>query len=103
MNDPNFIIPAYRGQSNSDCPPIPSLYRPGTNREFELRNSKDLIYSDEWFFNAIEWSKKWVESGKILPDKKSDIDEFLVNIFKQIGYPNLYKKYNDRALISPPD
>lgn len=230
MNNPSFIIPAYRGQSNADQPPIPSIYRPDTNREFEqhcldifsflfnqeflwqgiseymplnsskataqhygiktdllditanpavaiyfschsnneknIKNpaifvynlsaidpsvnfilpppiverlylqqgaflsfpendiqkiqekiikiyfpydpqfkvimngeNKDIICSDKWFINAIEWAKKWVESGKTLPNKKSDIDKLLINTFEKIGYPDIFKKYNDPALV----
>lgn len=59
----------------------------------------NLLNSDQWFDNAIEWAKQWAASDRSLPSVKTEIDELLLRTFTELGYPSIYKKYNDPALV----
>lgn len=60
---------------------------------------KDIMISDEWFNCAIKWSKKWAKSKKSLPNDAAGIDNLLVEIFEEIGYPNRCKYDPALALV----
>lgn len=70
--------------------------------EFQLMdglNQREILITDDWFERAVDWSTNWAVSGKPLPKKMSDRKKLISDAYEQIGYPNIYKKYEIPEMV----